>query len=343
MPCKTRNSVRKKNGIPLVQKREFGQKGYAKKGNPDGLWGMRTAHFTEVVTETGETVALKTDAVINPKKIHLKNSTQLEPLEKNYYKKIRGISSNRRTIITERSINGSPLKGHTPTKKTPMYAHSTYGFVTFLTNKKISSHTRITAEKVDESFFESPEYKSAPEVTESTKKQSFAFYPNTHRSQQPRPSLNATMRISAAKYTRATGLIKEDEEDKENKLPPDEWNHLKPHSLGGNKKKNKKERKIHLISNVVACSRDANSQETRFGSLAKKLAKSFQEIKVDVEASLIPETHVAKHIEYTINHESFSLFGKIENTPVTPHVIEKEYFSCFREALEETLQPNSTP
>ncbi len=327
---KRKNSLGKKNSLPLVPKRELGQKGY-KKG---GLLGLRSTHFKKVVTKTGETVELKTDAVINPKKIDLKDSPKLEALKNIYYKKIREIPSNRRTIITERSINGSPLKGHTPTKKTPMYAYSKYGFLTFMTNKEIPSHTRITAEKVDASFLASDAFKSAPKVTESKKKQSFVVRSNTHHSKKLRTSQNAYMGDnSATDYVRATKLCfdLEEKENKEN-IKPDEWNHLRAHDFGGGQK-----------DNLVACSSRTNTGGMLTDQMIRNLANPFKKIEVDVEAPLIPETHVAKYIEYTIRHESFSLSARLENTPVTPHIIEKEYFSCFRKALVEEILGSPTP
>jgi hypothetical protein len=145
MRGKTRNSVRQINGVKSINKRDFSEKfGSTGSGNPNGVWQFRSDNSKTVVNEAGETVPLKTGVVVCRDQMELADPTKRPIIEAIFEEKIAKIPTDRPIIVTKRSPNGSPLQGHTPTKKTKMYRRNTSKLITFMTNAP-SSPTSNTA------------------------------------------------------------------------------------------------------------------------------------------------------------------------------------------------------
>jgi hypothetical protein len=328
---KTKSSVREINGVKSVNKRDFSKKfGPRGKGNPNGIWQFRSDNSQTVVNEAGETVPLKTGVVVCRDQMEVADPAKQPIIEAIFEEKIAKIPTHRPIIVTKRSPNGSPLQGHTPTKKTKMYRRNTSKLITFMTNAPSSPTSETILPEIKESSLEAEEFKSMPPVTGPTKKRSFKVKKRKSRGSKKRKrSQNNVMGgVSATRYARAVGLIssplKKKQKNKQT-IASCEWTHLERYAQAGEEG----QKPDNMVGALSVLNTDMMNKEN--GS--QILANRFNEVTVEVEAALMGKTHLASSIDYSIHHEFFSLRYHIGYKRKAPHVTEKPYDESLIQAV----------
>jgi hypothetical protein len=183
---------------------------------------------------------------------------------------------------------------------------------------------------IKESALEAEEFKSMPPVTGPTKKRSFKVRKRKPRGSKKRKrSQNDVMGgVSATKYARALGLISSPPKKKQkNKrtIASCEWTHLERYDQAGEEGQEP--------PNMVGALSKLNTDMMNKEKGSQILANRFEEVTVEVEATLMGKTHLASSIDYSIHHKLFGLHYHIGYKRKAPHVTEKPYDESLIEAV----------
>lgn len=270
----------------------------------------------------------------------IEEGTPLTPIKRAVYNDVKGVRTYRPVSeITQRSMTGSPLSVVTP-NKTELTLTGNIGFFRFFSNLPAVPVKVQTSLDPDSAFYKSDAYQAIKEILETVKLQDIPITSGKRYSGRRVKSQNRVMtkdhisekRGSATAYAKATELFSGELRW--------EWLHLVAHMIGG--------KDSQQTENLVGGTAHANTWMMLAEGEINYLAEQYKEgIRLQIRANLIPGTHIATEIEYTMTAGKFSLpFTFNAQSSSAPHVDFQDYLHSFIKALvepEPNQQKQTTP
>lgn len=242
--------------------------------------------------------------------------------------------------ITVFSAMGSPMQTETPAGKTRLSRVAKYGPVSLFSNVS-SLFPALPAQrdmKLENDFYASPQYQAIKKIVSDVKFQEVIITPELlqessrehHKRGKRRVASQQRVMVeegisekhgSATNYVEATQLFSD--------TIKWEWLHLVAHAI--------LDKQSQQPGNLVAGTAHANTDMLFIESEIAYLASAYPEgFTLQVRASLIEGTHIAKQIEYRIETDDFTLPLIFDaQNPQQPHISFKDYMHLTLKALVE--------
>lgn len=247
--------------------------------------------------------------------------------------------------ITAFSAFGSPLQTETPFGKTRLTRSAKYGPISLFSNAPLFPALPAQQEmKIENDFYTSPQYQAIKKILTDVKFQEVVVTPellqessNEHRKRGKRRVVSqqrvmveeavSEKQGSATSYVGATQLFSD--------TLKWEWLHLVAHAI--------LDKQSQQPENLVAGTAHANTDMLFIESEIAYLAQAYPAgFKLQVQATLIEGTHIAKQIEYRIETDDFVLPLVFDaQNPQQPHIAYKDYTHFIVKALVESHKNRS--
>lgn len=305
-------------------------------GDDHNVLRLRTDNRKE--TETGETI--KTAVIIHEDAIAGLDKNDLENIQ------FGDVTPNRpvKTIIYDGS---SPIAIKTP-GQTVLPRTASIGAATMFANTRkelFSKQEEPTISPIATEFYASEEYKNIKKITNQINKIQKTTITSDSLKKVKKECIDSGKKRSTSQNAQMVEIGAPAKNGSANKYVDSlklydgkircEWLHLVAYSFIGKAGQH--------ADNLVAGSEHANTQMMSVEKQVKKLAKIYKEVNIIVTADLIPNTHVAKKINFLIITMDFSI--KFQFDPAAtdkPHYTLDKYISKIIEKCVEKAKDKQT-